>query len=66
MANKSTRPAAKPAAAQAQNTPSAALTPELVREVADKVYALWLLDLKIEQERWRQRPVSGLHSGGGW
>lgn len=29
----------------------AALTPELVREVADRVYALWLRDL----ESWRER-----------
>ncbi len=27
------------------------LTPKLVREVADKVYALWLKELMIEKER---------------
>ena len=30
---------------------TAALTPELVREVAEKVYALMLRDLKIDRER---------------
>jgi hypothetical protein len=29
------------------------ITPELVREVADKVYALMLKDLKISRERGR-------------
>jgi hypothetical protein len=39
------------------------ITPELVRQVADKVYALWLKELQIERERrrplpqdWRRRP----------
>lgn len=27
------------------------VTPALVREVAEKVYALWLRDLRIERER---------------
>ena len=31
------------------------ITPELVRQVADKVYALWLQDLKIMRERKRVR-----------
>ena len=32
------------------------ITPELVRQVAGRVYALWLRDLQLEQERrrWRQ------------
>jgi hypothetical protein len=30
-----------------------AVTPELVRQVADKVYELWLRDMQIEQERRR-------------
>lgn len=30
---------------------SVAITPDLVREVTDKVYALLLRDLKIERER---------------
>lgn len=32
------------------------ITPELVRQVAQRVYALWLRDLQLEQERrrWRQ------------
>ncbi len=29
----------------------ATLTPALVREVAEKVYALWVQDLRVEQER---------------
>lgn len=33
------------------NNPSPTLSPELVRKIADKVYALWLRDLQIEQER---------------
>lgn len=33
------------------NTPNQPLSPELVRKIADKVYALWLRDLQIEQER---------------
>ncbi len=31
-----------------------AVTPELVRQVADKVYALWQRDVQIEQERQRR------------
>lgn len=27
------------------------ITPELVRRIAEKVYALWLRDLRLEQER---------------
>lgn len=30
---------------------SAAITPELVREIAERVYNLFLRDLKIERER---------------
>jgi hypothetical protein len=33
----------------------AALTPELVKKVADKVYALWLADLRREHERSRRK-----------
>ncbi len=32
---------------------AAEITPALVQEIADKVYALWLADLKIERERLR-------------
>ncbi|MBE2198356.1 MAG: hypothetical protein IAE79_07070 [Anaerolinea sp.] len=32
------------------------ITPELVKQVTDKVYALWLADLKIQQER--KRPLT--------
>jgi len=41
-----------------------ALTPELVREVAGKVYALWLHDLRIEQERIRYHIVTTERTGG--
>jgi len=34
---------------------NATLTPQIVRQVADKVYALLLQDLKIENERRRLR-----------
>lgn len=30
---------------------TSALSPELVREIADKVYRLWLAELRIENER---------------
>lgn len=36
-----------------QKSSTATLTPELVKEVADKVYAMMLRDLKITQERHR-------------
>jgi hypothetical protein len=43
---------------------SARITPELVSQLADRVYTLWLLDLKVEKERGRQgsnpaRPLRG-------
>jgi hypothetical protein len=31
--------------------PKQAITPELVRRIAEKVYALWLRDLRRESER---------------
>ena len=40
------------------------ITPELVRQVAERVYALWLRDLQIEQERRRLRqPDSRVRRG---
>ncbi len=43
-----------------------ALNPELVRQVADKVYALFLDDLRIERERRRlERIGSDEVQGGG-
>lgn len=39
--------------AESSDADSAALTPEIVREVADKVFALMLQDLRIEFERTR-------------
>ncbi|MEW5989526.1 MAG: hypothetical protein AB1791_23100 [Chloroflexota bacterium] len=41
----------------ASTTNTAHLTPELVRQVADRVYAMLLRDLQIGQER--RRPMSG-------
>lgn len=38
------------------NADDTAVTPELVRQVADKVYAMWLRDLQIERERQRPSP----------
>jgi hypothetical protein len=32
------------------------ITPELVRELADKVYKLWLAEAKIASERGRRLP----------
>lgn len=40
--------------AESSDAGSAALTPEIVREVADKVFALMLQDLRIEFERTRK------------
>ena len=38
--------------AQSRNQESSGqITPELVQRVADKVYALWQQELRIEQER---------------
>lgn len=36
-----------------QPAPTVAITPELVRAVTEKVYTHWLLELKLERERWR-------------
>ncbi len=43
---------------------TAGVTPELVRQVTDKVYALLLADLKREQERMRVRQRGDRLSGG--
>ncbi|MCX6045121.1 MAG: hypothetical protein NT075_08405 [Chloroflexi bacterium] len=52
--------------AHGQAAPTSALTAELVRAVTEKVYALWLLELKLERERWRNSPRRGFYSEGGW
>lgn len=44
------------ATAAPEKQPPAALTPELVREVTEKVYVLWCRDLKLERERRRFMP----------
>ncbi len=41
------------------------ITPELVDEIADKVYAMLLLDLRIERER-QHLPQRPLYGQGGW
>ena len=47
------------------NPTSVVLTPELARQVADRVFALLLADLKMEHERRRTvRPSSWNRSGG--
>ncbi len=66
MANEAVNLAETAPSAQGQAAPVTALTPELVREVTEKVYALWLLELKIERERWRNRPRAGMQINGGW
>ena len=38
---------------------------ELVRRVAERVFALWLLDVKIEQERRRTGAPSHIQVSGG-
>lgn len=42
------------------------ITDDLVREVADKVFALLVLELRIEQERRRQPRQTTPSSRGGW
>ncbi len=36
------------------------ISPELVRKIADKVYAMWLKECQIENERRRVQPASNL------
>lgn len=50
-----------PEAPGSPRQPETALTPELVRQVADRVYALWLQDLARMRERTapRSRPRTG-------
>lgn len=42
------------------------LSEELVRQVADKVYAMLMQDLAIERERNRPSSIRTLGTGGGW
>ena len=42
------------------------LTTELVDEIADKVYAMLLLDLRIDDERMRPLVNRSARLGGGW
>ncbi len=43
-----------------------ALTDELVRKVADKIYTKLMDDLEIERERQRPSSIHTLSTGGGW
>ncbi len=47
-----------------QATSPGAITPALVREVADKVYQLMLRDLRVEHERQRRMTKSGFSKRG--
>jgi len=42
-----------PSSAASQETPPGSLTPELIKEVSEKVYAMMLKDMKIARERFR-------------
>jgi len=46
-------------------TEETALSPALIRAVADKVYALWLAELKIARERTGVFPSLSHHRQGG-
>ncbi|MFQ5421521.1 MAG: hypothetical protein ACE5FD_14060 [Anaerolineae bacterium] len=35
------------------------ITPEMVRQVTEKVYALWLKESEVERERYRAWPQRG-------
>lgn len=43
-----------------------ALTDELVRKIADKIYSKLMDDLEIERERQRPSSIHTLSTGGGW
>jgi hypothetical protein len=51
---------------QNANLHSRTITPELVNQVADKVYAMLLFDLRIEQERERSSLRKPFAEQGGW
>ena len=51
---------------QNANRQNRAITPELVNQVADKVYAMLLSDLRIEQERERSSLRKPFAEQGGW
>lgn len=53
MADEGNSEVATATSAPGQTAPTVAITPELVRAVTEKVYAHWLLELKLERERWR-------------
>lgn len=43
--------------------PGTKVTPELVRKIADNVYALWLKELRIENERRGTQIIRRLYRG---
>lgn len=51
---------------QNANRQNRTITPELVNRVADKVYAMLLSDLRIEQERERSSLRKPFAEQGGW
>lgn len=51
---------------QSANHQNRTITPELVNRVADKVYAMLLSDLRIEQERERSSLRKPFAEQGGW
>jgi hypothetical protein len=55
----------RPAGAQGQpgKPGGQEITPELVRQLADRVWRMMLLDLKVEKERVRRPPRA---ARGGW
>jgi hypothetical protein len=54
------------ARAESQDSGQQQITDDLVRDVADKVFALVLLDLRIEQERRHQLRQAAPSPRGGW
>jgi hypothetical protein len=49
-----------------QSGKNQALTDDLVRKVADKIYTKLMHDLEIERERQRPSSIHTLSTGGGW
>ena len=62
-------PEAVPPPAESQAPPdqgrSLQITPELIKKIAARVYALMLADIKVERERRRLAPLKPRDSNGG-
>lgn len=54
-----------PSQTDGSNDFPSAITPELVREVTDKVYRMLLRDLRYERERMHRTPTASYRSHGG-